>query len=1497
MRRNFLTTIIALLVFVSVSANIPEYHSVKAVSAIKSDGTQTAVTSEETAFGRRLLERWKKAGVKLPMSEEKIKSLRPGKKKLNAEPEVELDPRISFTGFLQYSRVDGEMYLPYGFYKFSPATGLKRELYQNLHGCANGGGAYIGNQLHAVSNIYLDDEGTDISDGRSRYHVWDTDTWKELSVTYKNVWNIEMNGAAYDPIGKRVIGITFWGTLAEINYETMEALDIYSLSFFPVAIAIDNAGVAWILDEGGDLYSVDLSTGAETKIGSLDFEFMAALQSMTFDERTGKLYLAASEGDMSGEFYGRLCEVSLTDASTKLVGYFPEHEEYTVLNVVYAPDAKAPGAIADLTATYADASLNANISFTIPQTAYDGSTMSEDVNYSIYVNDAVEPVVTGIAKPGDAVLKNVTPTEGRSKFVVVLSNSYGEGDRNAIESWGGEDEPFIHKLDVTPNEVTNEITLNWDVSNVGKNGGYADMTGVTYSISRYPDDIVIAEGVTGTSYTDDLSNLDMKLYYYTVTPVKDGNYYTSTTSLQSFIGKPHNLPYYQDFENPACEYELMVQDNNNDGNTWDFQFDWYGRGLVWSLPDPKNDADDWLITPGFNFEKDYTYIIKFDASKYKEEYAERLEVGVGEGFDVSNYEIVMQPTYLTSIVQENEETTEIVFVCKKSGVYHVGFHSVSEANNLSLFLDNVSVEKGCQIYSPTASTNLKITPATEGELQATIEFDTPTTNQIGNTLAEITKVTLYRGETRDYVGEITNVQPGTHYSITDKDAMNGTILYTVVAANSYGEGTPATASAYVGIDTPLEPTETTITDNLDGTFTLSWKAPTQGINGGYIDESELLYNVYIAEDGAPVIIEEGIENLTYTVTGLEIPEEQSLLDLYITAGNDLGESGYAAVPLMIIGKAYDLPFVEGFGLDMKNWLASNVNSGTYLYTGSSTDNDNCTIGMQPSGPNAYGRLTSGKICIKNATNPRLAFSLLTYPGKDAQIGVNVSRNGAAPEQILSIDYEKLDGETGFRTLLADLSKYIDTEYILISIDITINDMEACPVVLIDDFNVLDMNAYDLEITAELQGKVPAGDSAMLDLTVRNIGQNEVAEYDVNIFVNDQLVESINSAASIIPLERNVINYSINTAPIMAGNVNVRVEIAYESDLALDNNTFNGILKVCEPLLSKVNKLKAEEKEGMSVVTWEAPEYSDVVFDSFETYQPFAYNGFGDWKVVDMDNCASMPVISAEYPGNYDPAAFFVVDFVSLGYDETEIGDFKGSTGNSFMSCVINDSYFNDDWVISPELSGNAQTITFQAQSLNFGYEEYFQVLYSTESTNIDEFNYIASYNVENGYQEISFDVPEGAKYFAIHSTSYYGGMLMIDDVTYEGNPLVLEGYNVYRQGEKVAYVEAATTMFTEPLTGGDMVYTVTAVYNKGESAPCEPATISGIENIIESGISVMTIPGHIVITGAEGKNVTVCSLDGKVIFNEIANEEEIISVECGIYITKIGEEAMKVVVK
>ena len=707
MKRILLTAIIAFLMLASVSAAVPEMPSVKAVSAIEGDGSLSSITSEETAFGRRLLERWKSAGIKLPMPEEQILRLRPGKKKLNATPEVELDPRISFTGFLQYSRVDGEMYLPYGFYKFSPANGLKRELYQRLHGCVNGGGAYVGNQLHAVSNIYLDDAGNDISDGRTRYHVWDSDTWKELSSSYKNVWNIQMNDAAYDPVGKRVIGASFYATLAEINYETLEATDIFSLSFFPVAIAIDNAGVIWLLSESGELYSVDLSTEKETKIGSLDFSFMPALQSMTFDERTGKLYLAASEGDMSGDFYGRLCEVSLTDASTKLIGYFPEHEEYTVLHVVYAPEAKAPAAITDLTATYADASLNANISFTIPRTAYDGTSMSEDVTYSIYVNDATEPSVKGSAKPGDVVTKSIIPTEGRSKFVVVLSNSYGEGDRNAIESWGGEDEPFIHKLDVTPNEVTNEITLNWDASNVGKNGGYADMTGVTYSISRYPDDIMIAEGITGTSYTDDLSNLDMKLYYYTVTPVKDGNYYTSTTSLQSFIGKPHNLPYYQDFENPACENELMVQDNNNDGNTWDFQFDWYGRGLVWSWPDPWNDADDWLNTPGFYFEKDYTYIIKFDASKYNNDYTEILEVGVGEGLNVSNYEIVMQPTAITSIVEESEETTEIVFVCKKSGVYHIGFHCISEANNLTLFLDNVSIEKGYHINTPVQSTNLK----------------------------------------------------------------------------------------------------------------------------------------------------------------------------------------------------------------------------------------------------------------------------------------------------------------------------------------------------------------------------------------------------------------------------------------------------------------------------------------------------------------------------------------------------------------------------------------------------------------------------------------------------------------------------------------------------------------------------------------------------------------------------------------------------------------------
>ena len=85
-------------------------------------------------------------------------------------------------------------------------------------------------------------------------------------------------------------------------------------------------------------------------------------------------------------------------------------------------------------------------------------------------------------------------------------------------------------------------------------------------------------------------------------------------------------------------------------------------------------------------------------------------------------------------------------------------------------------------------------------------------------------------------------------------------------------------------------------------------------------------------------------------------------------------------------------------------------------------------------------------------------------------------------------------------------------------------------------------------------------------------------------------------------------------------------------------------------------------------------------------------------------------------------------------------------------------------MISPRLSGRKQRISFYVMNLAAGgmaYAENFDVLYSTEGTDIENFVKIDSYKADGtvSYNEganwkyVTVEIPEGARYFAIrHNT-------------------------------------------------------------------------------------------------------------------------------------------------
>lgn len=179
--------------------------------------------------------------------------------------------------------------------------------------------------------------------------------------------------------------------------------------------------------------------------------------------------------------------------------------------------------------------------------------------------------------------------------------------------------------------------------------------------------------------------------------------------------------------------------------------------------------------------------------------------------------------------------------------------------------------------------------------------------------------------------------------------------------------------------------------------------------------------------------------------------------------------------------------------------------------------------------------------------------------------------------------------------------------------------------------------------------------------------------------------------------------------------------------------------------------------------------------------------------------------------------------------------------------------YNDNWLISPELSGNAQTVSFWAKSCMISWGETFEVLYSTTGNNPEDFtqtvdveNFPADGIIPETWTEYKVALPEGAKHFAIRHRTYDTLALLIDDVTFESAPdvpedIALVGYHVFRDGVQLTGEPVIETTYSDtPLAGSNatdgqkFTYTVVPVYNYGPAPVSNAVTVSvstGISNI------------------------------------------------------------------
>lgn len=283
-------------------------------------------------------------------------------------------------------------------------------------------------------------------------------------------------------------------------------------------------------------------------------------------------------------------------------------------------------------------------------------------------------------------------------------------------------------------------------------------------------------------------------------------------------------------------------------------------------------------------------------------------------------------------------------------------------------------------------------------------------------------------------------------------------------------------------------------------------------------------------------------------------------------------------------------------------------------------------------------------------------------------------------------------------------------------------------------------------------------------------------------------------------------------------------------------------------------------------------------------------------------------------------SFFVVNDQYQAFfksDGSYSSAFKAYSGNQYLCSMYamkgETSVTSDDWAISPELYGGAQTVKLFATSFlaDAGQEQYyetFEVLYSTDGKDPEDFKLLARFeDIPAAWVEYSVYLPEGAKYFAIRSVSYDQYMLFVDDIRFspkngKAAESTLTGYNIYRDGVKLSADAIDGTSFTDGdvTTGSTHRYVVTALYDEGKSNPSnevEVSCTSGIGNVDATNVNITAATGEIIVEGAVGTQITVVAADGRLAAAVTGAQRTIIHATPGIYVVIVGDKAAKLAVK
>lgn len=1237
--------------------------------------------------------------------------------------------------------------------------------------------------------------------------------------------------ADYDPTTSLIYGIFLndegghfqIGTLDPVTFNRVGTL-LDDPDENIMAVDFDENGILYAITAEGVLGTIDKQTGAFNRIGDTGVP-SDQLSDIAVDSATGDIYYTPITTDGKSWMY----RLNPYTAEATLVYQMP-YDARLLGNYIptAGPSGGTPSVPTDVTATFEDASLEGSITFRAPETNIDGTAGEGSLTYNIMANG--QNIATGSVGYGETKTVPVTLTaSGKYTFLVWVVNDEGQSERSVVEHFVGEDMPQP-PVGVKLEYADGKMTLTWSGAEVSANGGYFDPAKVTFTVTPYVGDVAgtPVSGITECTYTEDVAIPESyTLFKYTVAAVYNGVETDANPSNSVGLGD-FTLPYSCSFSDVNSLDVYTIIDANKDETTWT-RNSLGGTPVVSCMYNTSMQMDDWLILPSFKFTAGRIYTISFGAANNGDSYPEKIEIKAGAEPTAEAMTItVMEPTEIRS--NQVLSTMTCTFLPETTGKYYIGFHGISEPNMYYLHVSNITIDAGVSDAAPGAP-EITVKASETGALTAEITVVAPTKTIGGADLASIDRIEVCRGDV--LVHTFTSCTPGQSYTCTDTEAQAGTCKYTATAYNADGTGFSASASDFVGYTYPQNVESVTLDEPEPGKARLRWTAVTADLNGRPLAATDVRYTVATVDEyGSSTVVEDDIEGCEYTCT--PVAEGQAFIYYAVYAKTAAGPSLKSTYSNMeSIGTPYTMPYYDTFAdATLTHAYMTEKLVGSASWRGfndakleiSDADGNNGFIGCVATSLDDSARIITGKIAV-TGESPMLTFYLFGLGAKNGN-KMEVAVISGGETKTLGTSVANWDG---WKKIAYPLDEYVGKTVQISFTATAVTHVHN----LIDAVRVAPQLEYDIAVrTIAAPEKVAANTPFNVTVGLENLGTAKAENYTVELYAGDELASSVTGEALEADARGSVvISHEFNVMSDKATEFHAKVVFAADQDLE-NNESPTRVVALDEPKMPVVSDLAAVSGETDVTLSWSEPVVeagADVVTDDFESYESFALEA-GDWTMVDADGVPSGNIMGGltvpTITPNVTTLAYYVLDFANQG---------SSMTAHSGTKCLANNYIApatkpNSDWLISPVLSGNAQTITFYAKSFSQWSPESMRVLYSTEGTDINTFIELKSEpNVPAEWTEYSIDLPEGAIHFAIECNSSDKYFLMLDDFTYAPGKFkgVVVGYNVYRDGVKLndAPVEATTYVDAAPAKENHS-YGVTTVYDLGESP---------VSNIVEAG--------------------------------------------------------------